>query len=464
MNASGGGVNPSVLNCSIMDHNTILSDCFDISSAQQNLELWKIYRQFSQTNPGQAINFLHLPKSTFDVIQEASDSCLGNISSNFLCSFKPHDVNVIYRILDNFTDNSSQQFDSRSLFHYVFWTYVWQISSSTPLRSMLMFELPLDLVKRIGLLSPFQLISFINSVSNTNFELRFNPLIVNLLAGGKNTAICKLIQIMQSLGRDDVIQYTLSKESHLNRLAIINLLSNAWTAQKISDMFELPYEKVLIMIRDANSLKNKPAFNSDDISLQLDLVRREKAKLLIMFGLPNPIVCDLTLLTNANVRTIRRHLEIRKLIPNLPNSSFYQPYKGRKTVLRSSFACAALFLSIYHLIGGEGIYRSINSTAMIYATRLAQQILQCGFFDSLELSFFHPADAYYWARALREAKGKFEFCPKCGCLYPILIDEDNPLEATTPCPFCHLIDTKSSVNRKSVKEIFQLLQPKKIPI
>ena len=465
MSVFGGGVNPNTDTLNpIFNRSTLLTDCYDCSAGQLNLDLWKTFRRYAKDNPAQAINFLQLPKDVFDCISQASDIQLGRITANFLCSFKPKksEIHLIYQILDQKKEAPIAKSDPQTLFHHLYWLEVWKMAASTPLRTLLMFELPMDMIKRIGLLTSSQLFEFIHAVYNIRFELRFNPYIVKMLANGYSQPVIKFIQLIQSLGRDDVIQNTLSKKNELSGFAILGMLDQGLTAQDIADHFGISYTEVILMIKQTNSYKNLPTYNQKDVDVQLEFVRRDKVESLSYFGLHNPLICELTHTTNSIVRTAKDRMIARKMVPNFPPSVFYQPYKAKKSTPRLAYAIASLYLSIYHLIGSESIYRSVNDEAMMYAYNLAYKMFTSHFFSKLNLPFFHPSDAYFWAKALREARGKFEFCPQCGCLYPVQIDDSKLKKSQlAPCPFCFLINTKL---RKQNKEVLQQLQPISLPI
>lgn len=470
-----GGVNYHVnVSNPILANNAVLTNSFDFSATTLNLSLWQTLQNILKTDSNAGLNLIHLPADLYAKIKSASDILLGQVSSHFFCSFKVKNIKELDALLDS---PKIDPFDNSPLvrkFNWLYWMTVWSMAKTTPMRTMLMFELPDFFVQHLATTdAPKAFNFFLAAASHSIFELRYNSGILRLQLDGINHNVLKFIQVIQSIGRDDIIHKSIAyNKPQLTPNMIANLITGNITASELSKQTGIPLDDIIESLNIYNKARNGKTYSdtfAGDHNIKFKRLQKESAEYLFTFGLTIPIVSELTQLTPAQTRTILDNMRKSSgLLPDITSATcFYRRYTKDSRRQPSCYCIASLYLSLYLLMGGETVFRSVNQTAMVYAYQTTKDICQSPFFKTLKLPFFHPADAYYWAKAIREDRGRFEYCPQCGCLYPIEVDSNSEKEEgvdNMECPFCYLVKYKMRLSREKKEMVKFALKIDHLPL
>ncbi len=154
--------------------------------------------------------------------------------------------------------------------------------------------------------------------------------------------------------------------------------------------------------------------------------RRVLALQLIRRGLRTVPVRELTGLPDAEIRSLYRTIH-GKSPPSgdVPCPASLFPTRRAQTRI-------SLFAVLYRRIGGPGVYKEVDATALLQSHDLFRELTVATIGEMKDLLDF--TGAWVIARALREGKALLNLCPDCRVRY--LVAEDSDLPPT--CPFCAL--------------------------
>lgn len=443
-----------------MERNTVISEISNCSATHQNLSLWKAYRNLAIERGAQALNFVNLPSSAYKTIIETDETKLGRISAPFFCSFTPKKVDkILETILDNPPVDISDLSEFQVRFSRIFWAEACFMARSAPMIASLKYGLPMSLIDHLSVMTSDHLIAFPDQVARFGFNLRFNPntleeMLTNDELTDADLSILKLIQLMQTLGQKDLIHRSLTVKQNMTPSLLVKLHNEGMKLEDISARYGIKKADLVVMLRKYRMDNNEVYLNKDELQIQAEAVSRDIIEELCLFGLTIPQIAEVANSTNSKVRTIHNKMRNRHLVP-----SYGQPAFARENVnswaVYQAYASASIFVALYYQLGSESITRTINSTAMIWAHYLTLTILSSPVTKGLDFQLFHPSDAYYWAKCLRESSARMEFCKDCGCLHAVRVsnEEEEKLVGVTRCPFCLLIEKNMDAVRSTREHI-----------
>lgn len=448
----------TVLTNENLSQDRLITDFLDFHATDCNAELWKSFQSLLCSGESAAFRTLNLPTSIYSLIREATNADLERISQKFFCSFRVKNScrTLINEAFSGRNTVGSLMPKALENFLYAYWLKVWQIAHKNPFQAALMFGLSDDIVQRVSALSPLNLKGFVTGLSETSYELRFNPYLIEGIVKYRDDAmIFSLLQIQHTLQKTEDIHHALSWQEpspEHNLDDIQKDLQLGLTEQEIFEKYNLSrYRLITILKQLSPSPLVRPKKNQQLIHLSNDCSKKI-GEMLTMWGMAPQDVCSIANITKGRFRSVRSDLAYKHLLPPKYHETKFIGTQRSKLRLRDKII-ASLYMSLYSRFSSSNIYTTVNIPAMIAAQIIVENIIKDSCFAQLQPNPFNPTDAWIWCAELLTSTAKLVHCPKCGSLYiarvasfesnalPTDDSYDPNIDYLHPCPYCRYINT-----------------------
>ena len=482
----------TVLTNKNLSQDKLIDDFLDFRAADCNAELWKSFRALLCSGESAAFRVLNLPTSIYALLREATDADLQRISQKFFCSFR---LKESCRTLVNDAFNSrhpagSWMSEALENFLCAYWLKVWQAAHKNPFQASLMFGLSEDVVQRLPCLSPLDLKGFVGGLSETSYELRFNPyLIEGIIKYREDSMIFSLLQIQHALQKPEDIHQALTWQEPVPEHNLAEIHQDfllGLTEQEILEKHNISRFHLITMLKQlSQSALFRPGKNQQLVHLTNECSKK-MGEMLTMWGMAPQDVCSIANITKGRFRSVRSDLAYKHLLPPRYHETKFVGTQRSKLRLRDKII-ASIFLSLYSRFSSSNIYSTVNIPAMIAAQIIVENIIKEPSFAQLQPNPFNPTDAWVWCTDLLTATAKLVHCPRCGSLYIARIadtesqslpDDDSydpNIDYLHPCPYCRYINAyckfgyqgqsqRVALKRNETRDVFFKLLAKEISL